>query len=139
MRLPTYSEAVATIALFIALGGSVYAASNKIDQGTIAANIHTVQYVNVTISLPDSEETSVPGGTTGTGTCPSGMKVIGGGAILTETVYNLHGIGQQAATAIGNFDTVTLLVIVMITALAVVIMGAVIDILYAVLDPRIRL
>jgi peptide/nickel transport system permease protein len=66
-------------------------------------------------------------------------QVIGGGAILTETVYNLHGIGQQAATAIGNFDTVTLLVIVMITALAVVIMGALIDILYAVLDPRIRL
>jgi peptide/nickel transport system permease protein len=66
-------------------------------------------------------------------------QVIGGGAILTETIYNLHGIGQQAATAIGNFDTVTLLVIVMITALAVVIMGALIDILYAVLDPRIRL
>jgi peptide/nickel transport system permease protein len=66
-------------------------------------------------------------------------QVIGGGAILTETVYNLHGIGQQAATAIGNFDTVTLLVIVMLTALSVVIMGALIDILYAVLDPRIRL
>jgi peptide/nickel transport system permease protein len=66
-------------------------------------------------------------------------QVIGGGAILTETVYNLHGVGQLAATAIGNFDTVTLLSIVMLTALAVVIMGALVDILYAVLDPRIRL
>lgn len=66
-------------------------------------------------------------------------QVIGGGAILTETVYNLHGVGQLAAQAIGNLDTVTLLSIVMLTALAVVVLGAVIDILYAFLDPRIRL
>lgn len=66
-------------------------------------------------------------------------QVIGGGAILTETFYNLHGIGQLAASAIGNFDTVTLMTVVMITALAVVVMGAIVDILYAVLDPRIRL
>ena len=62
-------------------------------------------------------------------------QVIGGGAILTETVYNLHGVGQLAATAIGNFDTVTLLCVVMLTALAVVVFSALIDILYAVLDP----
>lgn len=66
-------------------------------------------------------------------------QVIGGGAILTETIYNLHGVGQLAATAIGNFDTVTLMSIVMLTALAVVVFGALIDIVYAVLDPRIRL
>jgi peptide/nickel transport system permease protein len=66
-------------------------------------------------------------------------QVIGGGAILTETVFGLHGVGQLAATAIGNFDTVTLLSIVMLTALAVVVMSALIDILYAALDPRIRL
>jgi peptide/nickel transport system permease protein len=66
-------------------------------------------------------------------------QVIGGGAILTETIFGLHGVGQLAASAIGNFDTVTLLCIVMLTALAVVIMGALIDVLYAVLDPRIRL
>ena len=66
-------------------------------------------------------------------------QVIGGGAILTETVFGLHGVGQLAASSIGNFDTVTLLTIVMITALAVVIMSAVVDILYAVLDPRITL
>ena len=66
-------------------------------------------------------------------------QVIGGGAILTETVYNLHGVGQLAAQAISNFDTVTLLCVVMLTALAVVFFSALIDILYAVLDPRIRL
>jgi peptide/nickel transport system permease protein len=66
-------------------------------------------------------------------------QVIGGGAILTETVYNLHGVGQLAAEAVGNFDTVTLLSIVMLTAICVVVVGALVDILYAVLDPRIRL
>ena len=66
-------------------------------------------------------------------------QVFGGGAILTETVYGLHGIGQLAASSIGNFDTVTLLSIVMLTAFCVVFMSAVVDVLYAVLDPRIRL
>jgi peptide/nickel transport system permease protein len=66
-------------------------------------------------------------------------QVIGGGAILTETVFNLHGVGQLAAESIGNFDTITLLCIVMLTAICVVVVGALVDIMYAVLDPRIRL
>jgi peptide/nickel transport system permease protein len=66
-------------------------------------------------------------------------QVIGGGAILTESVYGLHGVGQLAYQAVGNFDTVTLLEIVMLTAFCVVVMSALIDVLYAVLDPRIRL
>jgi len=66
-------------------------------------------------------------------------QVIGGGAILTESVYGLHGVGFLAYTAVGNFDTVTLMSVVMLTALAVVIFSALIDIMYAVLDPRIRL
>ena len=66
-------------------------------------------------------------------------QVIGGGAILTESVYNLHGVGQLAAESIGRLDIIPILVITMLTAFAVVILGAVIDILYAVLDPRIRL
>jgi peptide/nickel transport system permease protein len=66
-------------------------------------------------------------------------QVIGGGAILTESVFGLHGVGFLAYEAIGNFDTVTLLSVVMLTALAVVLFSALIDILYAVLDPRIRL
>jgi peptide/nickel transport system permease protein len=66
-------------------------------------------------------------------------QVIGGGAILTETVYNLHGVGQLAATAISNLDIVTLMAIVLLTAFFVVFLSAVTDILYAFLDPRIRL
>jgi len=66
-------------------------------------------------------------------------QVIGGGAILTETVFNLHGVGQLAASSIERLDIPPVLVIVMITAFAVVIISALIDVLYALLDPRIRL
>ncbi len=65
--------------------------------------------------------------------------VIGGGAILTESVYNLHGVGQLARDSIGRLDIIPILVIVMLTAFAVVFLAAVVDILYAYLDPRIRL
>jgi peptide/nickel transport system permease protein len=65
-------------------------------------------------------------------------QVIGGGAILTESVYNLHGVGQFAADSIGRLDIVAILAITMLTVLAVVVLGALVDIVYAVLDPRIR-
>jgi peptide/nickel transport system permease protein len=66
-------------------------------------------------------------------------QVIGGGAILTESVYNLHGVGQLARDSIGRLDITVILSIVMLGAFAVVILAALIDILYAYLDPRIRL
>jgi peptide/nickel transport system permease protein len=66
-------------------------------------------------------------------------QVIGGGAIITETVYNLHGVGQLARDSIGRLDIITLMAIVMLTAFAVVVLGAIVDIIYAYLDPRIRL
>jgi peptide/nickel transport system permease protein len=66
-------------------------------------------------------------------------QVIGGGAILTESVYGLHGIGYLAYQSVGTLDTVTLMSIVMFAAIAVVVLVAVVDVLYAVLDPRIRL
>jgi peptide/nickel transport system permease protein len=65
--------------------------------------------------------------------------VIGGGAILTESVFQLHGVGQYAADSIKALDVPPILVIAMFTAFTVVILGALVDILYAVLDPRIRL
>ncbi len=66
-------------------------------------------------------------------------QVIGGGAILTETVFNLHGVGQLARDSIGRLDTITLLAIVILTAVAVVVLGAIVDVIHAFLDPRIRL
>jgi peptide/nickel transport system permease protein len=66
-------------------------------------------------------------------------QVIGGGAILTETVFNLHGVGQFAAYSISALDVPPVLVVTMLTAFFVVLFGAIVDIFYALLDPRIRL
>ena len=66
-------------------------------------------------------------------------QVIGGGAILTESIYNLHGVGQLAADSIGRLDITVVMVIVMLGAFTVVLLAALVDVLYAFLDPRIRL
>jgi peptide/nickel transport system permease protein len=65
--------------------------------------------------------------------------VIGGGAILTESVFNLQGVGQYAATSIQQLDVPPVLVITMFGAFFVVLFSAVVDVLYAFLNPRIRL
>lgn len=65
--------------------------------------------------------------------------VIGGGAILTETVFNLNGVGLYAGQAIGKLDLPPLMAVTMFGAFFIVLFNAVVDILYAVLDPRIRL
>jgi peptide/nickel transport system permease protein len=65
--------------------------------------------------------------------------VIGGGAILTESVFNLQGVGQYAAQSVGALDVPPVLVIVMFGSFFVVMLSAVTDVLFAVLDPRIRL
>jgi peptide/nickel transport system permease protein len=65
--------------------------------------------------------------------------LLGGAALVTETVFNIPGVGQYEAQAIGNLDVPPILVGAMFTAFFVVLFGAVADILYALLDPRIRL
>jgi len=65
--------------------------------------------------------------------------VIGGGAILTESVFNLQGVGQYAAQSIEYLDVPPVLVITMFGAFFVVLLGAVVDIVHAALDPRVRL
>jgi peptide/nickel transport system permease protein len=65
--------------------------------------------------------------------------VIGGGAILTEKVFDLQGVGQYAADSVGQLDVPPVLAIVMFGAFFVVLLNTVVDIVYAALDPRIRL
>lgn len=65
--------------------------------------------------------------------------LLGGAALVTETVFNLQGVGQYEAQAIGNLDVPPILVGAMFTAFFVVLLSAVSDIVYALLDPRIRL
>jgi peptide/nickel transport system permease protein len=65
--------------------------------------------------------------------------VLGGGAILTETVFDLQGVGQYAAESIAQLDVPPVLAITMFGAFFIVFLNAVVDIIYAALDPRIRL
>ncbi|MDG4663203.1 ABC transporter permease [Mycobacterium sp. 236(2023)] len=65
--------------------------------------------------------------------------VVGGGAILTETVYNLDGVGLYAGEAIRSLDLPPLMAVTMFGAFFIVLFNTVVDIAYAVLDPRIRL
>ncbi|CAM5703828.1 peptide/nickel transport system permease protein [Streptomyces sp. BK208] len=62
-----------------------------------------------------------------------------GGAVLTETTFSLPGLGQKVLDAIKNHDLPFILGVVLITSLAVLIANLVVDVLYAVIDPRVRL
>jgi peptide/nickel transport system permease protein len=65
--------------------------------------------------------------------------VVGGAAILTETVYNLPGVGLYAGQAIGALDLPPLMAVTMFGAFFIVFFNTLVDIVYAYLDPRIRL
>jgi peptide/nickel transport system permease protein len=62
-----------------------------------------------------------------------------GGAIFTETVFSLPGLGQTALQAISNFDLPTVQGIVVFATLSIIVFNLIVDLLYAVIDPRIRL
>ncbi|GHD94873.1 ABC transporter permease [Streptomyces naganishii] len=62
-----------------------------------------------------------------------------GGAILTESTFNLPGLGRAVLDAIRNQDLPIILGVTLITSLAVLLANLVVDILYAVIDPRVRL
>jgi peptide/nickel transport system permease protein len=62
-----------------------------------------------------------------------------GGAIVTETVFGMPGLGYTAVNSIANGDLPVIIGIVIIASAAVVTANILIDILYAVLDPRVRL
>lgn len=61
-----------------------------------------------------------------------------GGAILTEYTFSLHGLGLFAIEAIQNQDFPEIMGVVMLTAFFIVIANLAVDILYAVVDPRVR-
>lgn len=61
-----------------------------------------------------------------------------GGAVLTETVFARNGLGQVAAVAVGQKDIPVVQGIVLLAALIFVVVSLLVDVLYTVLDPRIR-
>jgi peptide/nickel transport system permease protein len=64
--------------------------------------------------------------------------LVGGGALLTEVVFALHGVGWLTYNALTNFDLPVIMATVMYAAFFVVLANAVVDFVYAIIDPRVR-
>lgn len=61
-----------------------------------------------------------------------------GGSVVTESVFARQGIGAVTVDAVTNRDTAVLLAIVVLAATAFILINLVVDLLYPVLDPRLR-
>jgi peptide/nickel transport system permease protein len=61
-----------------------------------------------------------------------------GGAIITENVFGLFGIGEFTVLAINNQDLPEIMGVVLVATFFVVIGNLIVDVLYAVIDPRVR-
>jgi peptide/nickel transport system permease protein len=64
--------------------------------------------------------------------------LVGGGALLTEVVFGLHGVGKLTFDSLQNLDLPVILATVIYAAFFVVLANAVVDLVYAWLDPRVR-
>jgi peptide/nickel transport system permease protein len=62
-----------------------------------------------------------------------------GGVVFTETIFNFPGIGSAAAMAAEQLDVITVLSFTLLTATILIVSNLIVDVLYAVLDPRVRL
>jgi peptide/nickel transport system permease protein len=60
------------------------------------------------------------------------------GAPITETVFNFQGLGQAAVVSAIQFDLPTTVVIVLLSAAFVILANLIVDVLYAVIDPRVK-
>ena len=71
----------------------------------------------------------------------AGFQVVGllGGVVITETVFNYPGIGSAAATAAASLDVVTVLGFALFNGFVLIVANLIVDILYGVIDPRVRL
>ncbi|MBE7210584.1 MAG: ABC transporter permease [Gluconacetobacter diazotrophicus] len=65
-------------------------------------------------------------------------QLVGGGALLTEVVFGLPGVGRLTYQGLTNLDLPLIMATVMYSAVFVVIVNALVDLLYLVLDPRVR-
>lgn len=61
-----------------------------------------------------------------------------GGAIITETIFNLPGLGRLTLRSTYEFDLSVIVATTILAATVVIVMNLLVDMLYAVLDPRVR-
>ena len=71
----------------------------------------------------------------------AGFQVVGllGGVVITETVFNYPGIGSAAAQAAASLDVVTVLGFALFNGLVLIVANLIVDVMYGVIDPRVRL
>jgi len=62
-----------------------------------------------------------------------------GGVVITESTFNMQGMGQISVQAVQNLNLPVVMATVLIAATFVVVSNVVVDMLYAVIDPRVRL
>ncbi len=62
-----------------------------------------------------------------------------GGALFTETVYSLPGLGRTSVQALANYDVPTVMGVIVFSTIIIIVFNLIVDVLYAVIDPRIRL
>lgn len=62
-----------------------------------------------------------------------------GGVVITESVFSLNGIGREAAEAVLDLNLPLVMATVLLAAFFIVAMNIIVDLLYAVIDPRVRL
>jgi len=67
------------------------------------------------------------------------VAILFGGLVVTETVFDLHGLGRWAAEAARTFDIPALVGYLLFNGSIIVIVNLVVDVLYACIDPRVRL
>ena len=61
-----------------------------------------------------------------------------GGAVITEKVFNIQGLGSWVLDATARSDLPVVLGVTLVVAVAVALASLLVDVLYAVLDPRVR-
>ena len=71
----------------------------------------------------------------------SGIMLAGllGGLVITETIFNIPGYGKLIIDSVFNRDFITVQSAILVSAVFVVVVNIAVDILYALVDPRIRL
>jgi peptide/nickel transport system permease protein len=62
-----------------------------------------------------------------------------GGVVITETIFNYPGIGSAAAEAAAQIDIITVLAFTLLTGFILIVANLLVDLVYAFLDPRVRL
>ena len=62
-----------------------------------------------------------------------------GGAVLTESTFNLRGLGDEAVSAVSSSDLPVIMGVTLFAGFFIIIANLLVDVLYAVVDPRVRL